>query len=91
MAGGMGKFDIYVAPINKDGSVGKPSSLGQKLNTEGQEMFPFVSADNTLYFSSDGHLVWRYGCVFTKLVGKVGPIRNVGSPSMEMLMILRLA
>ncbi|MEC8536076.1 MAG: hypothetical protein VXY75_01640 [Bacteroidota bacterium] len=82
MAGGMGKFDIYMAPINKDGSVGKPSNLGQKLNTEGQEMFPFVSADNTLYFSSDGHLgLGGMDVFFTKLVdGKVGPIRNVGVP-----------
>lgn len=82
MAGGMGKFDIYMAPINKDGSVGKPSNLGQKLNTEGQEMFPFVSADNTLYFSSDGHLgLGGMDVFFTKLVdGKVGPIRNVGIP-----------
>ena len=82
MAGGMGKFDIYMAPINKDGSVGEPSNLGQKLNTEGQEMFPFVSADNTLYFSSDGHLgLGGMDVFFTKLVdGKVGPIRNVGVP-----------
>ena len=82
MAGGMGQFDIYSAPINDDGSVGEPTNLGQKLNTEGQEMFPFVSADNTLYFSSDGHLgLGGMDVFFAKLVdGKVGPIRNVGIP-----------
>jgi hypothetical protein len=26
------------------------------INTEGDEMFPWVSADNILYFASDGHL-----------------------------------
>jgi len=82
MAGGMGQFDIYSAPINDDGTVGEPTNLGQKLNTEGQEMFPFVSADNTLYFSSDGHLgLGGMDVFFAKLVdGKVGPIRNVGIP-----------
>lgn len=82
MAGGMGQFDIYSAPINDDGSVGEATNLGQKLNTEGQEMFPFVSADNTLYFSSDGHLgLGGMDVFFAKLVdGKVGPVRNVGIP-----------
>ena len=82
MAGGMGQFDIYSAPINDDGTVGEPTNLGQKLNTEGQEMFPFVSSDNTLYFSSDGHLgLGGMDVFFAKLVdGKVGPIRNVGIP-----------
>jgi outer membrane protein OmpA-like peptidoglycan-associated protein/tetratricopeptide (TPR) repeat protein len=82
MAGGMGQFDIYSAPINDDGSVGEATNLGQKLNTEGQEMFPYVSSDNTLYFSSDGHLgLGGMDVFFAKLVdGKVGPIRNVGIP-----------
>lgn len=82
MAGGMGQFDIYSAPINDDGSIGEATNLGQKLNTEGQEMFPFVSSDNTLYFSSDGHLgLGGMDVFFAKLVdGKVGPIRNVGIP-----------
>lgn len=82
MAGGMGQFDIYSAPINEDGSVGEATNLGQKVNTEGQEMFPFVSADNTLYFSSDGHLgLGGMDVFFAKLVdGKVGPVRNIGIP-----------
>jgi outer membrane protein OmpA-like peptidoglycan-associated protein/tetratricopeptide (TPR) repeat protein len=82
MAGGLGKFDIYSAPINDDGTVGKPTNLGQKVNTEAQEMFPFISSDNTLYFSSNGHLgVGGMDVFFAKLVdGKVGPVRNVGIP-----------
>ena len=82
MAGGYGKFDIYSAPINDDGSIGAPKNLGQKVNTEGQEMFPFVSSDNILYFSSDGHLgLGGLDVFFTKVVDdKVGPVRNVGIP-----------
>ena len=82
MAGGLGQFDIYSAPINEDGSIGEPTNLGQKVNTEGQEMFPFVSSDDVLYFSSNGHLgLGGMDVFFTKLVdGKVGPVRNVGIP-----------
>ena len=82
MAGGMGQFDLYVAPIDGDGTVGKATNLGQKVNTEGQEMFPYISADNILYFSSDGHLgLGGMDVFFAKLVdGKIGPVRNIGIP-----------
>ncbi len=82
MPGGFGMFDIYRATINEDGSLGEPENLGQKVNTHGQEMFPFVSSNNTLYFSSNGHLGLGNLDVFhTKLVdGKTGPVRNIGIP-----------
>ncbi|MBT8269841.1 MAG: PD40 domain-containing protein, partial [Bacteroidia bacterium] len=47
--GGYGSFDIYQASIADDGSLGEPMNLGQKVNTEGQEMFPFISDNGTLY------------------------------------------
>jgi len=53
--GGFGKTDIYSVDINEDGSYGDPVNLGPKINTEEREMFPFMSADNILYFSSTGH------------------------------------
>lgn len=53
--GGMGQTDIYSVAINGD-SYGLPNNLGEKVNTEGREMFPFVAKDSTLYFSSDGYL-----------------------------------
>ena len=81
-ADGYGNFDIYSAAIDENGSVGEATNLGQKLNTEGQEMFPFISADNTLYFSSNGHLgLGGLDVFFAKIVdGKVGPVRNIGIP-----------
>ncbi|MBR9916032.1 MAG: OmpA family protein [Algicola sp.] len=82
MPGGFGMFDIYKASINGDGSLGEPMNLGQKVNTQGQEMFPFISSDNTLYFSSNGHLGLGNLDVFhTKVVdGTTGPVKNIGIP-----------
>jgi outer membrane protein OmpA-like peptidoglycan-associated protein len=78
--GGYGNFDIYSAPIDENGSVGEATNMGQKLNTEGQEMFPFISSNNTLYFSSNGHLgLGGLDVFFARIVdGKVGPVRNIG-------------
>lgn len=82
MPGGFGQFDIYKAAIDANGIVGTPVNLGQKVNTESQEMFPFISSNNTLYFSSIGHLgLGGMDVFYTKVVdGKVATVRNVGIP-----------
>ncbi len=54
--GGKGKADLYKVTIGADGSFGSPVNLGDNINTEGKEGFPFVDANGTLYFSSDAHL-----------------------------------
>lgn len=35
---------------------GTPVNLGTAVNTAGDELFPYVHPDGTLYFSSDGHI-----------------------------------
>ncbi|MCD0472420.1 OmpA family protein [Flavobacterium sp. JAS] len=55
MPGSLGSFDIYSVNVNK-GAFDTPRNLGPEVNTDKREQFPFVSADNKLYFSSDGHL-----------------------------------
>ncbi|QTD39313.1 OmpA family protein [Polaribacter batillariae] len=55
MPGSIGETDIYEVAINADGSFGTPQNLGSEVNTEGREMFPFISDEDVLYFSSDGH------------------------------------
>ncbi len=54
MPGSLGSFDIYYVDINGD-SFGQPVNMGESINTKHREQFPFVSKDNVLYFSSDGH------------------------------------
>lgn len=51
----MGGNDIFVVDIKKDGTFGKPRNLGKNVNTSGNETTPFLTEDDILYFSSDGH------------------------------------
>lgn len=51
---GLGGMDIWKVKYEKDGW-GKPKPLGSPINTPGNETFPFVHDDGTLYFASDGH------------------------------------
>jgi outer membrane protein OmpA-like peptidoglycan-associated protein len=53
--GGLGGKDIYVCERDPLGAWGEPKNLGPAINTEGDEMFPYVFG-STLYFASDGHL-----------------------------------
>lgn len=80
--GGYGQSDIYVVDINADGSFGIPQNLGQRINTEGNEKFPYMSTKNNLYFSSDGHQgLGGLDVFFARQVdGKFSKIRNVGAP-----------
>ena len=73
---------FYKSEIKDDGSLGKPINLGQKINTEEQEVFPHMCCDNTLYFSSNGHLgLGGLDVFYSKNVdGKWSNVRNVGLP-----------
>lgn len=55
MPGGYGSLDIYSVSINNDGSFGNPKNLGETINTDKKEQFPYISNNNKLYFSSNGH------------------------------------
>jgi peptidoglycan-associated lipoprotein len=57
MEGGFGGKDLWkVTKTRKTEQWGKPENLGGQINTQGNEMFPYMRNDSTLYFSSDGHL-----------------------------------
>lgn len=48
-----GGSDIFKVDILDDNSFSEPKNLGSKVNSYSKEMFPFVAADNTLYFASN--------------------------------------
>jgi outer membrane protein OmpA-like peptidoglycan-associated protein/tetratricopeptide (TPR) repeat protein len=52
--GGYGRSDIYYTTFD-NGNWSDPVNAGNEINTEGDESFPFLANDSTLYFSSDGH------------------------------------
>lgn len=53
MPGGKGGADLYYSEW-KNGQWQSPVNMLQ-INTEGNESYPFVSADEKLFFASDGH------------------------------------
>ena len=55
--GGYGESDIWVSSIGDDGRWSTPENLGKNINTPGKEESVMIHPDNqTLYFSSDGHI-----------------------------------
>lgn len=55
MPGTLGQADIFRVKIKEDGTYGTPENLGNMINTEGRETFPYFTEDGQLYFASDGH------------------------------------
>ena len=82
--GGYGGADLYVSYVKPNGRWTEAVNMGPTINTAGDEMAPFIHADNqTLYFTSDG--LPGYGgsdlFVLKKLSnGKWGSPENMGYP-----------
>ncbi|MEM5540906.1 OmpA family protein [Olleya sp. AS48] len=81
MPGTNGQSDLYKVSIN-DGAFGEITNLGNKINTEGRETFPFISKDNKLYFASDGHVGLGGLDVFVSELNEdqLGSVFNLGTP-----------
>ena len=80
--GTIGNTDIFVVDVNEDGSFSAPKNLGAEINTEQQEMFPFIK-DDKIYFSSNGHVGLGGLDVFQASIledGGYGDLQNVGKP-----------
>ncbi len=82
MPGSFGKYDIYVADIQKDGSVGIAKNLGQKVNTKKNDMYPNLAGGELLFFASNGRDGHGGLDVYAVQVGtrKVGLAVNIGKP-----------
>jgi outer membrane protein OmpA-like peptidoglycan-associated protein len=83
MPGGYGGTDIWRA--KKEGAAwGKPENLGPTINTPGEEKFPFIAKDSSLYYASDGHYglggLDIYKVKFDKKKKKWDKSNNLGAP-----------
>lgn len=79
--GGYGGADLYTAKINRRGRWVDVRNLGPEINTAGDEVFPYISEDGSLYFSSDGHPGFGKLDLFQAVreSGKMN-IKNLGKP-----------
>ncbi len=80
--GGFGGKDIWQTKKTGEGAWGEPTNLGSAINTKGDEMFPYVREDGTLYFSSDTHIGFGGQDVFRAQPDeeKEWIVSNMGSP-----------
>lgn len=64
MPGGYGGKDIYRTVVDGD-ECGEVQNLGGVINTEDDELFPFIDSDGCLFFASNGMSVWE-AWIFSK-------------------------
>lgn len=82
MPGGFGGMDLYVTEFD-NGRWGPPSNLGPDINTEGHEVFPYVSKRSELYFASNGHVGLGGLDIYVMKIKddySFGEIKNIGHP-----------
>ncbi len=79
--GGYGGKDIWVSHKSGD-TWGEPENLGSAINTPGNEEFPYVRMDGTLYFSSDTQIGYGGLDIFKATKNEKGEweIVNMGEP-----------
>lgn len=80
MPGTLGKTDVWKASVNEDGTFGTPENLGDKVNTEGNELSAFIAENNTLYFASNGRKGLGGLDVFAYDMNTMGESVNLGKP-----------
>jgi peptidoglycan-associated lipoprotein len=57
MPGGLGEKDIWmVTRESQSAGWSEPDNMGEEINTPGNELYPYVHPDGTLYFSSDSRV-----------------------------------
>lgn len=80
MPGSKGGIDIWKVAIDSNGNYGAPENLGDKVNTPGDESFPFITDDNILYFASNGLTGFGGLDVFSIDLNKNTAAVNLGRP-----------
>jgi peptidoglycan-associated lipoprotein len=81
LKGGFGGKDIWRCELGQN-TVGAPENLGPLVNTPGDEVFPTLRTDSTLYFSSDGQPGFGGLDLFVANLkqGIINRVENMGMP-----------
>ncbi len=75
--GGRGGLDIWYSAVNKKGEFSTPKNLGNKINTDRDEVTPFYdSKSSTLYFSSNGFISMGGSDIFKSASDANGKFNN---------------
>lgn len=78
--GSLGATDIWKVEVKGNNTYGEPVNLGKKVNTEGNENFPFIADYNKLYFSSDGRKGVGAMDIYVKDMNADSEALNLGLP-----------
>lgn len=80
--GGYGGMDLYVVKRQENGAWMEPINLGPEINTNKNEVFPFIHTSGVLFFTSDGHDGYGGLDLFMIDIGgkRWGTVLNMGEP-----------
>ncbi len=79
--GSKGMSDIYKVAILENDTYGTPENLGDKINTEGRETFPFVTKDKVLIFASDARAgLGGLDLYYVHLDSETQQVKTFGAP-----------
>ncbi|MEM9525123.1 MAG: hypothetical protein AAGA31_00875 [Bacteroidota bacterium] len=70
---GLGRGDLYISFKKSDGTWSESMNMGDKINTEGHELCPFVSNDGKyLFYTSNQDIYWVSAKILLDLKAKSG-------------------
>ncbi len=81
MPKGFGGFDLYYSDLEGDTAWGEPVNLGKEINSELDEMYPYIDSD-TLYYSSKGNKGFGGADIFKSTItnNSFSNPKNLGKP-----------
>lgn len=80
--GGDADYDLYLT-IKRNGKWTPPANLGNRINTDGNEVFPFLHESGTLFFASNGYKGYGGADIFMVESSEEGgweKVVNLGEP-----------
>ncbi len=83
MPGGFGGSDLYYSVRVGNGRWGRPVNMGNRINTAGNELFPYFTPDDRLLFASTGHPGLGGLDIFEVILKELKPVsvpKNLGAP-----------